>query len=414
MSIVSRLSHAYNAFKKNRDPTNYQSVGFGSSFRPDIPRLSHGNERSIITAIFNRIALDVASITIKHCKIDKNGRYITDVDSKLNDCLTLSPNIDQTARSFIQDLVLTTLDKGCSAIVPVDTTDDPALTESYDVLSMRVGDVQEWFPEKVLLRVYNDQRGEREDIYMLKRNVGIIDNPLYPIINEPNSTLKRLIRKLNLLDITDERTASGKLDLLIQLPYAIKTQDRRVQAETRRKDIETQLVRSQYGIAYIDTTEKVVQLNRPLENNLMKQIEYLQGVLYSQLGITQSILDGTADEKEMLNYINRTVEPIVSRITDEMQRKFLSKTARTQGQVIKYFQDPFRLVPVANIAEIADKFTRNEIMTSNEVRQVIGMKPSDDPKADELRNSNISQSKEDIQETAKLNRGGSNNQNEES
>ena len=391
LSIGSRLKNAWNAFT-NRDPTRgYQSVGPGYSLRPDRPRLSRGNERSIITSIFNRIALDVASVGIKHCRLDENGRYIEDMKSSLNECLNLEANIDQTGRAFIQDVVMSMLDEGCVAIVPVDTTADPKITNSYDILSMRTGKILEWHPAHVKVRIYNDRTGEKEDVMLPKRQVAIIENPLYAVVNEPNSNMQRLIRKLRLLDVTDEQTASGKLDLIIQLPYVVKTDARREQAEKRRKDIESQLAEGKYGIAYTDGTEKVTQLNRSVENNLMKQIEYLTSMAYSQLGITQAVMDGTADEKTMLNYNNRTIEPIVSAIVDEMKRKFLSKTARSQLQTITYFKDPFKLVPVNDIAEIADKFTRNEIMTSNEIRQVIGMKPSNDPKADQLVNSNISQ-----------------------
>lgn len=395
-TIGARLKHAWNAFTSNRDPTGYYSdVGPGYPLRPDRPRLSRGNERSITTSIFNRIAIDVCGVSIKHCKIDKNGRYVEDVDSGLNNCLNVEANIDQTGRAFIQDVVMSMLDEGCVAIVPVDTRLDPSTTSAIDILSMRTGKIIEWYPEHIKVRVYNEKRGEKEDIILPKKQVAIIENPLYAVVNEPNSTMQRLIRKLRLLDVTDEHTASGKLDLIIQLPYVVKTEARRQQAEQRRKDIESQLAEGQYGIAYTDGTEKITQLNRPVENNLMKQIEYLTNMVYGQLGITQSIMDGTADEKTMLNYTNRTIEPIVSAIVDEMKRKFLTKTARSQSQTISYFRDPFKLVPVNDIAEIADKFTRNEIMTSNEIRQVIGMKPSNDPKADELRNSNISQSKED-------------------
>ena len=391
LSIGSRLKNAWNAFT-NRDPTRwYQPVGSGYSRRPDRPRLSRGNERSIITSIFNRIALDVASVGIKHCRLDKNGRYIEDVNSGLNECLNLEANIDQTGRAFIQDVVMSMLDEGCVAIVPVDTTADPKITNSYDILSMRTGKILEWYPAHVKVRIYNDRTGEKEDIMLTKKQIAIIENPLYAVVNEPNSNMQRLIRKLRLLDVTDEQTASGKLDLIIQLPYVVKTDARREQAERRRKDIESQLAEGKYGIAYTDGTEKVTQLNRSVENNLMKQIEYLTNMAYSQLGITQAVMDGTADEKTMLNYNNRTIEPIISAIVDEMKRKFLSKTARSQSQTITYFKDPFKLVPVNDIAEIADKFTRNEIMTSNEIRQIIGMKPSDDPKADQLVNSNISQ-----------------------
>ena len=392
-----RLKHAYNAFM-NRDPTyRYGYIGAGYSSRPDRPRLSRGNERSIVTAIFNRIAIDAAGITIKHCRLDKNNRFVEEINSGLNDCLNIEANIDQTGRAFIQDVVMSMLDEGCVAIVPIDTTLDPKITNSYDILSMRTGKVVEWFPKSVKVRVYNDRTGEKQDIILPKKQVAIIENPLYAVVNEPNSTMQRLIRKLSLLDVTDEQTASGKLDLIIQLPYVIKTDTRRKEAEKRLKDIESQLADGKYGIAYTDGTEKIIQLNRSVENNLMKHIEYLTNMVYSQLGITQSILDGTADEQTMLNYINRTIEPIVSAIVDEMKRKFLTKTARSQSQSISYFRDPFKLVPVNNIAEIADKFTRNEVMTSNEIRQIIGMKPSDDPKADQLRNSNISQSKEDAQ-----------------
>lgn len=391
MGLKDRLQHAWNAFF-NRDPTsNYRTNEISYSYRPDRPRLSRGNERSIVTAIYNRIALDVASIDIKHCKLDDNGRYIKDMKSGLNDCLTVEANMDQTARAFIQDIVISMLDEGAVAIIPVDTTLNPKDTNSYDITSMRTGKILEWSATSVKVRVYNDRTGQKEDIILPKSMVGIIENPLYSVINEPNSTMQRLIRKLNLLDSIDEQSGAGKLDLIIQLPYIIKTDARRQQAEQRRKEIEMQLAGSKYGIAYTDGTERVTQLNRPVENNLMKQIEYLTSMLYSQLGFHQSILDGTADEKTMLNYTNRTIEPIASAIVDELKRKFLTKTARSQGQSIEFFQDPFRLVPINNIAEIADKFTRNEILTSNEIRQIIGMKPSKDPKADKLINSNIAQ-----------------------
>lgn len=393
-NIGTRLAHAWNAFKNNRDPT-YMSVGPGSSLRPDRPRLGRGNDRSIVSSIFNRIALDVAAVDIKHCKLDSSGRFVSEVDSGLNSCLNLEANVDQTGRAFIHDVVLSMFDEGVVAIVPVDTSFDPKVSNSYSIDSVRTGKIIEWYPKHVRVRVYNDERGEKEDILLPKNQVGIIENPLYAVVNEPNSTLQRLMNKLKLLDVTDEKTASGKLDLIIQLPYVAKTQARREQAERRRTDMEEQLANSKYGVAYIDGTEKVIQLNRSLENNLLKQIEYWTNMLYSQLGITQSVLDGTADERTMLNYNNRTVEPVVAAITDELKRKFLTKTARSQGQSIEYFRNPFRLVPVNDIAEIADKFTRNEITTSNEMRQIIGMKPSDDPKADELRNSNISQSKQD-------------------
>ena len=391
-SIGSRLRHAWNAFVNNRDPT-YTSYNIGPSYtrRPDRSRFTRGNERSIVTAVYNRIALDVASIGIKHCRLDENGRYIEDIDSGLNTCLNLEANIDQTGRSFIQDIVMSMLDEGCVAIVPVDTTLNPKVTGSYDILSMRTAKILEWYPKHVKVRVYNENRGEKEDIIVPKKTVAIIENPLYAVINEHNSTMQRLIRKLVLLDTIDEQSGSGKLDLIIQLPYAVKTDLRRQQAEERRKSIENQLTDTKYGIAYTDSTEKITQLNRPVENNLMKQIEYLTSMLYSQLGITQAVLDGTADEQTMLNYHTRAIEPIISAIVDEMKRKFLTKTARSQRQSISFFRDPFKLVPVGAMAEIADKFTRNEIVSSNEIRQVIGMKPSKDPKADQLVNSNISQ-----------------------
>ena len=392
-TFISRLKHGWNAFM-NRDPTGYykNDIGPGYSYRIDRPRFSGGNERSIVTSVYNRIALDCAAISIKHCEMDKNDRFVKTINSNLNKCLNLEANIDQTGRSFIQDVVMSMLDEGCVAIVPVDTTFNPDITNSYDILSMRVGKVLDWYPKHVRVRVYNENTGKKEDIIVPKSTVAIIENPLYAVINEPNSTMQRLIRKLNILDSIDEQSGSGKLDLIIQLPYIIKTDARRQQAENRRKDIENQLAGSKYGIAYTDGTERITQLNRPVENNLMKQIEYLTSMLYSQLGITQSILDGSADEKTMLNYNNRTIEPIIAAIVDEMKRKFLTKTARTQHQTITFFRDMFRLVPINNIAEIADKFTRNEILTSNEIRQIIGFKPSDDPKADKLINSNINQS----------------------
>ena len=389
ISFGSRLKHAWNAFVNNRDPTYSQGISY--SYRPDRPRFTRGNERSIVTSVYNRIALDAAAINIKHCRLDDNDRLIEVLDSGLNSCLNLEANVDQTGRAFIQDCVMSMLDEGCVAIIPIETTLDPTITKSYDILSMRTGKILEWYPDKVKVRVYNDRTGRREDIILPKSTVGIVENPLYAVINEPNSTMQRLIRKLALLDVTDEQTASGKLDLIIQLPYVIKTEARRQQAENRRKDIEMQLAGSKYGIAYTDGTEKITQLNRSVENNLMKQIEYLTNLLFSQLGLTQTILDGTADDKTMLNYYSRTIEPIVSAIVDEMKRKFLSKTARSQKQSIVYFRDPFKLVPVNDMAEIADKFTRNEILTSNEVRQIVGMRPSKDPKADQLVNSNIRQ-----------------------
>lgn len=389
MSFGSRLKHAWNAFTGNIQ-MNYRDLGMGYSYRADRPRMSRGNERSIVTSVYNRIALDVAALNVQHVRLDENGRFLSVIDDGLNNCLTLEANIDQTARSFIQDVVVSMFDEGSVAIVPVDTTTDPNVSGSYDIQSLRVGQILDWYPQYIRARVYNEQTGRKEDIVVPKSAVAIIENPLYAVINEPNSTMQRLIRKLNLLDVIDEQSGSGKLDLIIQLPFVIKTEARRQQAENRRKDIENQLSGSKYGIAYTDGTEHITQLNRSVNNNLMSQIEYLTSMLYSQLGITQSILDGTADEKTMLNYNNRTIEPIISAIVDEMKRKFLTKTARSQHQSISFFRDTFKLVPVNDIAEIADKFTRNEIMTSNEIRQVVGMKPSEDPRADELRNKNLS------------------------
>ena len=388
INIGSRFKHAWNAFF-NRDPTGYQSdIGPGYYYRPDRPRFTGGNERSIITSIYNRIALDVASNTILHCKLDEDDRFVSTMDSTLNSCLNLEANIDQTGREFIQDVVVSMCDEGSVAIVPIETDLDPK-TNSYKIYSMRTGKITGWYPKHIRVSVYNEQIGRREEITLPKSTVGIIENPFYAVMNEHSSTMQRLIRKLNLLDAIDEQSGAGKLDLIIQLPYVIKSPTRRQQAEQRRKDIENQLAGSKYGIAYTDGTEHITQLNRSVDNNLMKQIEYLTSMLYSQLGITQSILDGTADEKTMLNYYTRTIEPIISAIVDEMKRKFLTKTARTQGQSIVFFRDPFKLVPVNEIAEIADKMTRNEIMTSNEIRQEIGLKPSDDPKADRLENSNL-------------------------
>lgn len=394
INIGSRIKRAWNAFL-NRSPTyTRQHVGASYSYRPDRPRLSRGNDRSIITSVYNRIAIDVSSVDMKHCQLDEENRYLEDIDSGLNTCLNLEANIDQTGRSFMQDVIMSMFDEGCVAIVPVDTSADPNLSSSYDILSLRTGKIVDWYPSHVKIKLYNDRTGNKEELIFSKRNVAIIENPFYAIMNEPNSTMQRLIRKLSLLDVTDEQTASGKLDLIIQLPYVIKTDARRKQAEDRRKDIETQLAGSKYGIAYTDGTEKITQLNRSVENNLLAQIESLTNQLFSQLGITQSILDGTADEQTMLNYYNRTIEPIVFAIIDEMKRKFITKTARTQGKSIMAFRDPFKLVPLNNIADMADKFTRNEILSSNEVRQIIGRKPSDDPKADQLVNSNISQPNE--------------------
>lgn len=390
-TIGSRVKRAWNAFL-NRDPTFYRrDLGIGYSHRPDRPRLTRGNERSIIASVVNRIALDVAAIDIQHVNLDENGRFLSVRKSNLNTCLTLEANIDQTARAFKQDAAMSMLDEGCIAIVPVDTLGDPIVSESYEIYTLRVGRIMQWYPKDVRVELYNEEKGYKEEIVVPKYMTAIIENPLYAVMNEPNSTLQRLIRKLNLLDVIDEQSGSGKLDLIIQLPYVIKTPARRQQAEDRRKDIEEQLSGSKYGIAYTDGTERITQLNRSVDNNLMKQIEYLTSMLYSQLGITQSILDGTADEKTMLNYHNRTIEPILSALVDEMKRKFLSKTARSQHQSIVFYRDPFKLVPVLELAEIADKFTRNEIMSTNEFRQTIGMKPSDDPRADELRNKNLSE-----------------------
>lgn len=398
ISFGSRLKSAWNAFF-NKDPTvNTYSYGIGDSYRPDRRRMSRGNERSIVTAIYNRIAMDCSAVDMRHVRLDENGRYVESMDSGFNSCLELEANLDQTGRAFIQDVVMSMMDEGCVAIVPTDTTAKPNQSGAYDILTMRTGKITKWFPQHVTVSVYNEQTGRKEEITMNKRDVAIVENPLYAVMNEPNSTLQRLIRKLNLLDIVDENNSSGKLDLIIQLPYVLKGEMKKQQAETRRKQIEQQLVGSKYGIAYTDGTERITQLNRPVENNLMSQIEYLTTMLNSQLGITQSVMDGSADDKTMLNYNNRTVEPILSSIADEMKRKFLTKHARSQGQSVEFFRDPFRLVPVSDIAEIADKFTRNEIMTSNEIRQTIGMKPSDDPRADELRNKNLNQNNEALRE----------------
>ena len=392
-SFGSRLKHAWNAFF-SRDPTQLYStnidIGPGSYYRPDRTRFSRSTERSLVTSIFNRLALDVASVDIEHVRLDDEGRFKEVIDSGLNNCLTLEANIDQTGRAFIQDIVMSMLDEGVVAIVPTDTSIDPNKTGSYDIETMRTGKIREWYPQYVKVNVYNEKTGKREDITISKKVVGIIENPFYSVVNEPNSTMQRLLRKLTLIDVVDEQTGSGKLDLIIQLPYVVKSPQRKLQAEQRRKDIEMQLASSKYGIAYTDGTEHITQLNRSVENNLLKQIEYLTSMLYSQLGLTTSIMDGTANEETMTNYYDRTIEPFLSAITEEMKRKFLTKTARSQKQSIAFFKDPFKLVPVSQIAEMADKFTRNEIMTSNEIRAVIGMKPSDDPEADELRNKNLS------------------------
>ena len=394
MSLGARLKHAWNVFTANETVGARWDIGPSYFYRPDRPIFSRGNERSIITSVYNRIALDVAAITIQHVRLDDEGRFTSVMNTSLNDCLSLEANLDQTGRAFIQDIVQSMLDEGCVAIVPVDTDIDPD-EGSYKIETMRTGKILEWYPQHVKVRVYNEQTGKKEDVLVPKRTVAIVENPFYAVMNEPNSTMQRLIRKLNILDAIDEQSGSGKLNLIIQLPYVIKTEARRQQAEKRRKDIEEQLSGSKYGVAYTDGTEHVVQLNRPVDNNLMSQIEYLTSMLYSQLGLTQSIMDGSADDKTMLNYLTRTVEPILSAIVDEMKRKFLSKTARSQKQSILFFRDPFKLVPVSEIAEIADKMTRNEIMTSNEIRQKIGMTPSKDPNADKLRNSNLSAPKEE-------------------
>ena len=398
MGITDRLQHAWNAFVNNENRSRYYDRGHISSYKPDRVRFTRGNERSIVTSVYNRLALDASSISIKHVRLDDNGRFTEEVNSGLQNCLNIEANIDQTGRAFLQDVVMSMLDEGCVAIVPVDTTINPMLSGSYEINTMRTAKILEWYPAHVRVRLYNDRKGIHEELILPKANVAIIENPLYAVINEPNSTMQRLIRKLNLLDVVDEQTSSGKLDLIIQLPYVIKSDARRKQAEERRKDIEMQLSGSKYGIAYTDGTERITQLNRPAENNLMNQVQYLTDMLYSQLGLTQSILDGSADDKTMLNYYNRTIEPILAAIVDEIKRKFLTKTARAQKQTVMYFRDPFKLVPVNGIAEIADKFTRNEIMTSNEIRQIVGMKPSKDPEADELRNKNLNKSAEEMKQ----------------
>ena len=398
-TIGSRFKNAWNAFF-SRDPTPiFDNSGNSSSYRPDRYRPTRGNERSIITAINNRIAIDVAAIPIRHVRLDEDGGYLNTIDSGLNNCLNLEANLDQTGRAFIQDAVLSMLDEGCVALVPTVTDVNPDYTDSYDIYEIRTGKITEWYPKKVKVEVYNDTTGRKQQIIRPKRKVAIIENPMYSVMNEPNSTMQRLIRKLKLLDAVDEQSSSGKLDLIIQLPYVVKTETRRQPAENRRKEIEEQLTGSKYGIAYTDGTERITQLNRAVENNLLKQVEYLTSMLFSQLGITQTILDGTADEKTILNYRNRIIEPILSAIVDAMKVRFITKTARTQGQSISFFMEPFKLVPVSELAEIADKFTRNEIMTSNEIRQIVGMKPSSAPQADELRNKNLNRSNE---ETSKV------------
>ena len=389
-SLTQRLQNAWNAFLNPRDPT-FTNYGIGTYYRPDRHRFSHGNERSIVTTIFNRIAVDCAAIDLEHVRLDENGRYTDTIKSGLNDCLTYSANIDQTGKAFIEDAVQSMFDEGVVAIVPVDTTSNPYMTSSYDILTMRTGKVTEWYPQHVRVRLYNDRTGKQEELVMSKSAIAIVENPFFSVMNEPNSTLQRLIRKLNLLDYIDEQSSSGKLDLIIQLPYVIKSETRRQQAEARRKDIEMQLAGSKYGIAYTDGTERITQLNRSVENNIWGEIKDLTAMLYNQLGITEAILNGTADEQTMINYYNNTIVPIMSAIADEMQRKFITRTARTQGQAIRYFRDAFKLTPVATLAELADKLTRNEIASSNEIRAIIGWKPSDDPKADELVNSNLNQ-----------------------
>lgn len=392
-NLGSRLKRAWDVFRNANDYRPPSGAGY--SYRPDRIRLTRGNERSLTSSIYNRIALDCAAISIKHIKLDDNDRYSDEIRSGLDECLTLAANSDQTSRAFIQDVVLSMLDEGCVAIVPTDTSDNPMIQEDYDIFSMRVGKVIDWFPNEVRVELFNEEKNLKECLLLPKKMVAIVENPMYAVINEPNSTMQRLVRKLNLLDIVDEQSSSGKLDLIIQLPYVIKTEARKRQAEARRKDIEDQLSGSKYGIAYTDGTEKITQLNRSLENNLLAQIEYLTRMLYGQLGLTENVMNGSADEKEMLNYTNRTIEPIVSAIVDSMRWKFLSREARTQRrETIMFFRDPFRLVPVENIAEIADKFTRNEIMSSNEIRQIVGMRPSSDPRADELRNKNLNESAE--------------------
>lgn len=393
-NIRTRFKNAYNAFT-SRDPTTeytYESVGVGYGLRPDRVRFTRGNERSIVNAIFTRIAIDASSIDIKHVQLDKDGRYKEDRNSKLNNCLTLEANIDQTGRAFIQDAVMSMFDEGCIALVPIDTDDDPYDTSGFDVGSIRTGKIVTWFPDKIRVRAYNEKTGQHQEIIVKKENTPIVENPFYSIVNDHNSVLQRLIHKLNMLDFIDQQSSSGKLDMIIQMPYSTKSPTQKALANKRKADIEEQLYNSKYGIAYIDPSEKVTQLNRSVDNNLLQQCNNLSETLYSQLGITQSILDGTADEKTMSNYYSRTIEPILAVIADEMKRKWLSKTARTQGQSIMFFRDPFKLIPVTEIAEIADKMTRNEIMSTNEVRQRIGMKPSTDPRADELRNKNLSES----------------------
>lgn len=409
MALTDRLQHAWNAFMSSRDPTpntTYTEYSNVTTYRPDRLIFSRGNEKSITTSIFNRIALDVAAITIRHVRLDKNNRMLEPIESGLDYCINVEANIDQTGRAFIQDLVMSMFDEGVIAAVPVDTNINPK-TGSFEIKTIRVGQIVQWYPRHVKVRLYNDQTGKKADVILPKSIVSIIENPLYSVVNEPNSTMQRLKRKLALLDAIDEQTGSGKLDLIIQLPYTIKTPKKEEQAENRRKSIETQLKGSKFGIAYTDSTERIIQLNRPIENNLLPNIEYLTKMAYSQLGITPEIMDGTADDQAMLNYQNRTIEPIVSAIVDEFKRKFLTKTARTQKQSILFFRDPFRLVPVDKLAEMADKLTRNEVMSSNEVRQAIGLPPSKDPRADELRNKNLNKSDEEIAQDQNFQNGNS-------
>lgn len=393
MGLLNRLSHAWNAFigndYYNYSGSKYRDLGYSSTLQPYRTYFTKGNDRSIVTAIYTRIAIDCMSIDLKHIRLDENGRYVEEIKSKLNNCLTVEANKDQTARNFIKDIVVSMFDEGVVAVVPIDTTFNPSISSSYDIETMRTGKITQWYPDHVRVEVYNDRTGLKEELVFAKKDIAIIENPLYEVTNAPNSTLQRLILKLNILDAIDKQSGSGKLDLIIQLPYVIKSDARKEQAEKRRADIENQLSNSKFGIAYTDGTEKITQLNRSVENNLMSQIQYLTSMLYSQLGITEEILNGSADEKTMLNYMNRTIEPIMSAIVDEMKRKFLTKTARSQNQTIEYFNNPFKLIPVTNLADIADKFTRNEIMSSNEIRQIIGMKPVNDPRADELRNKNL-------------------------
>lgn len=391
-TIGSRLKHAWNAFVDstfNTTPRSYEGASYG--YRPDRQRLNFSTERSIISSIYTRLSIDIAAVNIRHVRLDDEERYIETIDSGLNSCLNLEANIDQAATAFRQDIAMTLFDRGTAAIVPVETTVNPETSGGYDIKNMRVGEIVTWHPQHVKVNVYNEQKGLREELALGKRYVAVVDNPLYSVMNEPNSTLQRLIRKLHQLDAIDEQSSSGKLDIIIQLPYVIKSEARREQAQQRRKDLEDQLKGSQYGVAYTDATEKIVQLNRPSENNLLKQIEYLTAMLYSQLGLTEEVMNGTADEKTMLNYNNRTIAPILTAITEAMRRTFLTKTARSQNQSIMFFRDPFKLVPITDIAEIADKFTRNEIMTANQILAVMGMKPSKDPKADLLQNSNMPQ-----------------------